>query len=585
MRYSSIPSAHSVVQHCKARGIKNIVISPGSRNAPLTLGFTGDPFFNCYSIVDERCAAFFALGMAQQLREGVAVICTSGSALLNYYPAVAEAFYSNIPLLVISADRPPYKIDIGDGQTIRQEGVFHRHILRTASLRQDVVHATQAIRAAGVILPTDISGLGKMQEEVQHYNDSLLNRALHWHSSALGPVHINVPLEEPLYGLLEKAQVDPHIENYPVTDPGELEGLGEIGPLWVKSVRKMVIIGASYPGAVEEDYLHLLAQDPSVLVFTETTSNCHHHEFFPSIDSIVAPIEKSVDHIERFKALQPEILLTFGGMVVSKKIKAFLRQYRPKHHWHIGSGEANDTYYSLSRHFKTTPNQFFGCFKQYMGGTPGNYRDYWKKIRSRYREMRDTYLAQIPFTDMQAFNRILASIPHGYQVQLANSSTVRYTQLFDMHPSLRVFCNRGASGIDGSTSTAMGAAFFDEQPTVFITGDLSFFYDSNALWSEYLRHDFRVVVINNQGGGIFRILPGMEESKNYETYFETVQDLNIGKLCDFFGIGHQVVSGEKDLAEALSDFYKPSGAAKLLEVQTPRLVNNKILLAYFDFLS
>ena len=118
MRHSSIPSAQLVVQHCKAKKVKNIVISPGSRNAPLTIDFTEDPFFSCFSIVDERSAAFFALGIAQQLREPVAVVCTSGSALLNYYPAIAEAFYSGIPLVVISADRPIYKVDVGDGQTI-----------------------------------------------------------------------------------------------------------------------------------------------------------------------------------------------------------------------------------------------------------------------------------------------------------------------------------------------------------------------------------------------------------------------------------------------------------------------------------
>ena len=133
--YSDIPSAQTLVLYFQSVGIKNIVISPGSRNAPLTLSFTKNPFFKCFSIVDERCAGFFALGMAQQLNEPVAVVCTSGSALLNYYPAVAEAFYSDIPLIVVSADRPNHKIDIGDGQTIRQDNVFKRHIGYSANLK------------------------------------------------------------------------------------------------------------------------------------------------------------------------------------------------------------------------------------------------------------------------------------------------------------------------------------------------------------------------------------------------------------------------------------------------------------------
>src|SRR5210317_1490406 len=145
MKYPKIPLAQTVVQLCKAHKIEHIVISPGSRNAPLTIGFTHDPFFKCYSIVDERSAAFFALGIAQQLKKPVALVCTSGSALLNYYPAVAEAYYSDIPLVILSADRMPHRIDIGDGQTIRQTGVFEPHLDTAAVLKPDVIHATETL--------------------------------------------------------------------------------------------------------------------------------------------------------------------------------------------------------------------------------------------------------------------------------------------------------------------------------------------------------------------------------------------------------------------------------------------------------
>ena len=143
MKRPQIKLAQHVIEACKAKQIKHIVISPGSRNAPLTIGFANDPYFNCYSIVDERCAAFFALGIAQQRREPVAVVCTSGSALLNYYPAFSEAFYSNIPLVVISADRPSSKIDIGDGQTIRQVNVLANHSAYNANL-SDETHSDKS---------------------------------------------------------------------------------------------------------------------------------------------------------------------------------------------------------------------------------------------------------------------------------------------------------------------------------------------------------------------------------------------------------------------------------------------------------
>ena len=145
VRYPEIPLAQTVVRFCERKGIQNIVICAGSRNAPLTNGFVEHPFFKTYSIVDERSAAFFAMGMAQQLKTPTAVVCTSGSALLNFYPAVAEAFYSNIPLVVISADRMPHHIDIGDGQTIRQKGVFEPHLVDFAYLTPDVTHASETI--------------------------------------------------------------------------------------------------------------------------------------------------------------------------------------------------------------------------------------------------------------------------------------------------------------------------------------------------------------------------------------------------------------------------------------------------------
>jgi 2-succinyl-5-enolpyruvyl-6-hydroxy-3-cyclohexene-1-carboxylate synthase len=585
MKTSIIPSARTVIYHCRMKGIRNIVISPGSRNAPLTLGFTGDPYFNCYSIVDERCAAFFALGMAQQLRHGVAVVCTSGSALLNYYPAVAEAFYSGIPLIVISADRPSYKIDIGDGQTIRQDHVFQRHIGQTALLKLDVIHATKAIRASGKNLPTDAAALARMQNEIQEYNDATLNQSLGFALNRRLPVHINVPFEEPLYQTSIEIPTSVKPEPPPLKDDIALKGLSAFGAIWQQARRKMLIVGAGYPKAVDERYLKILADDPSVLVFTETTSNCHHPGFFPGIDSIIAPLENSENRNEKFMELQPEVLLTFGGMVVSKKIKAFLREFRPLHHWHLGPGKAYDTYFSLSHHFSLDPNDFFKAFEGYMKPVESSYNHHWSGARDTYRKKREAYLRAIPFSDMLAFHHILGGIPEHYQVQLANSSTVRYSQLFDMNPSLRIFCNRGTSGIDGSTSTAIGAALVDKHPTVLISGDLSFIYDSNGLWNNYVRPDFRIILINNHGGGIFRILPGRRDDENFETYFETVQDLDIAKLCQFYGIAHSTVASEAALTESFSTFYKPSKTAKLLEIQTPRLENNKILLAYFDFLS
>ena len=582
MNYSSIPSAQTVVLHCKANGIQDIVISPGSRNAALTIGFTKDPSFKCFSIVDERCAAFFALGMAQQLQRPVAVLCTSGSALLNYYPAIAEAFYSNIPLVVISADRPFYKIDVGDGQTIRQDHVFDRHIGYSANMKQDIIHATEKVKKYA---PQNIAGnVDAEQFKIQGYNNEELHKALNLAIGLKLPVHINVPFEEPLYGKIPEATVKPYF-NEVIKSDTVIEDLDGFLDHWNSTKRKMVLVGVNYPNCVEQRFLDQLANDPSVVVLTETTSNIHHPNFFPSIDSILAPIEKSDAKGQLFEALQPEILLTFGGLVVSKKVKAFLRKYKPMHHWHIDKYKAYDTFFALSHHFNYHINKFLNQFLISAQKVESEYFEYWNSIKFEYEVKRKEYLQRIPFSDLTVFGQIFESIPENVQLQMANSSTIRYAQLFNLKPSIEVFCNRGTSGIDGSLSTAIGASVINEKQTIFLAGDLSFFYDSNGLWNNYIKSDFRIILINNDGGGIFRILPGQEETDNFETYFETTHNLNAADLCKMYGIEYSCVNEEKSLKKQLAEFFIGTGITKLLEIRTPRILNNKILIGYFDFIS
>ena len=579
MMYSDIPAAQTLVLYFKSKGVKNIVISPGSRNAPLTISFTKNSFFNCFSIVDERCAAFFAMGMAQHLQEPVAVLCSSGSAMLNFYPAVAEAYYSDIPLIVVSADRPSYRIDIGDGQTIRQENVLEKHIGYSANLKQDVSHATNTISKYGESL------LGNSQQEVQVHNEKEIAKALAVAFDEKYPVHINIPFEEPLYGREEEPSVQ--IQNVEIETglgtPTE-ENWHELAKIWNNSSRKMVLVGVNRPNAIDKDVLEILANDPNTVLFTETTSNLHHPDFFESIDSIIAPIEKSQNRQELFQKLQPELLVTFGGLIVSKKIKAFLREYKPKQHWHIDTKKANDTFYCLTKHIKTNPNQFFKRMGA-NGSDESDFKTFWEQRKDNYERKRKDYLKEIPFSDFMAFDRIIKNIPKGYQVHLANSSTVRYAQLFAMDPSLQVFCNRGTSGIDGTTSTAIGSSIYSNMPTVLLTGDLSFFYDSNALWNKYLRPDFRIVLINNSGGGIFRILPGKEDTEEFETFFETSHQLSAKDLAKMYGFDHITAKNENELEVGLEEFYSSSERPKILEVATPRVLNNKILLGYFDFIS
>lgn len=578
MKHPKIPLAQTVVQLCKAKNIQHIVLSPGSRNAPLTIGFSHDPFFNCYSIVDERCAAFFALGIAQQIQEPVAVVCTSGSALLNYYPAVAEAFYSNIPLVILSADRPKHLVGIGDGQTINQEDVFKNHILYSANLKQDLSEENKLELEELPLLKNIKNKLEKylgLQRTIQQHNDEQINAAINTSISQKVPIHINVPFNEPLYDMVDELVVNPKV--IPLSKNGiEVEDLSAFIKQWNIAKRKLILVGSNLPNTVNQNYLDILAADESVLVLTETTSNIHHERFIPGIDKLIAAL-----NTKEFEALKPDILLTFGGLVVSKKIKKFLREYKPKQHWHIGEHNANDTYFVLNKVFKTSVNTFFSKFLVQTKAIQSDYNNFWLSAFKSRREKHEDYIKLMPYCDFKVFAILLKAIPRHSQFQVGNSSAIRYTQLFDLDTTIQVFCNRGTSGIDGSTSTAIGAALASPLQTTYITGDLSFLYDSNALWNNYTPNNFRIIVINNGGGGIFRILPGHKNTSNFDTFFETKHNLTAKHLCQMFGFEYATATNEKELSVHLDNFYTVGKQPKLLEVFTPGDKNDEILLNYF----
>ena len=544
--YPKIPLAQSIIEICQQKGVQHIVISPGSRNAPLTIGFTNNPYFKCYSIADERCAAFFALGIAQQIQKPVVVVCTSGSALLNYYPAIAEAFYSQIPLIVISADRPQNKIDIGDGQTIRQENVFANHSLYNANL----------------------------QENVSTENDNNIQMALHVSVTQKGPVHINAPFEEPLYETVSELQVQPYIVDFNTKSKTFSLGNSTI-ETWNKAAKKLVLVGELFPNSVEQHFLDVLANDPSVVVLTEKTSNLHHPTFIDQIDTLITPFTD-----EDFKAFQPEILLTFGGMVVSKRIKAFLRKYKPAHHWHVDDLRAYDTFGALTNHFETKINTFLSQLlteKTIESSYQSSIATIWKDRVAKHQE----YTAQIPFSDFKVFDFICQNVPKNSQLQVSNSSAIRYLQLFDLDKSIQVFCNRGTSGIDGSTSTAIGAASASDLPTILITGDISFLYDSNALWNNYIPKNFKIILLNNSGGGIFRILPGHQETETFNRYFETSHQLNASHLAKMYGFDYFEANDEATLQQQYKSFLNQNEKPSILEIFTPEKENNGILLEFF----
>ncbi|RPD99690.1 2-succinyl-5-enolpyruvyl-6-hydroxy-3-cyclohexene-1-carboxylic-acid synthase [Aureibaculum marinum] len=547
--YSKKELSQLIVESCVAYNVEHVVISPGSRNAPLTIGFTNHSRIKSYSVVDERSAAFFGLGIAQQTQKAVALICTSGSALLNYYPAIAEAYYSNIPLIVISADRPKHLIDIGDGQTIRQENVFSNHIIFNANL---------------------IDGIDFEKE-----NSKLISKAIQLAILKSGPTHINVPFDEPLYETTTELVIN-SVDTELITLESDVDyDFENFVSLWNKSSKKLILIGAHYPDEIVQQQLSKLVMDESVLVFTETTSNVHHPKFINCIDKLISPLTD-----EDFERLKPEVLLTLGGLVVSKKVKQFLRKFKPEHHWHVHNDKSLDTFHCLSHHFKMPASLFLSYFTTIVESKNSDYQKTWLLEKERRTLKHNQFLSEVEFSDLKAFDVILNNLPDNIQLQLSNSSVIRYTQLFDNNSTIKIFCNRGTSGIDGSTSTAVGAASVSEGQTVLITGDISFFYDSNGLWNKYIPSSFRIILLNNGGGGIFKILPGPPQT-NALDYFETHHNLSAEHLCKMYQFDYVKAENLIELSTQIKTFFYNSNRPKLLEILTPSNLNDKILKSYF----
>ncbi len=555
--YPKTALAQLIILAVHQSGIETVVVSPGSRNAPLTIGFSNHPKIQTLSIVDERSAAFFALGVAQQTQKPVALVCTSGSALLNYYPAIAEAFYSNIPLVIISADRPKYLIDIGDGQTIRQENVFQNHILFSANLIEN-------------------------DSKVKVQNSKLVAEAIQTAISNKGPVHINVPFDEPLYETVN--EIDSVITNK-VQQSLEANVIAnkvkqslfpqKFSKIWNASSKKLILVGTHFPDNELQFVLNHFVNDASVLIMTETTSNLYHPKFINSIDQLIFSLDKNQQ-----KELQPDVLITLGGMVVSKKIKQFLRKHQPKHHWHVDALKPMDTYFCLTEFVQQKPFVFLGDLSLKKVELESNYQQKWLLEKEDREKNHQRILAKTKYSDLKVFEQVLKSVPNNCNLQLGNSSTIRYTQLFDINKALTVFCNRGTSGIDGSTSTAIGAAFAKGNQTVFITGDLSFFYDSNALWNNYIPKNFRIIIMNNAGGGIFRVIPG-PQTTNATDYFETPHNLTAEYLAKMYHFSYQSTNDIESLNVVLADFYSESNQPKILEIFTPKEINDVVLKNYF----
>lgn len=548
-------TAAELARLCAAKGVKYAVISPGSRSAPLVIAFNKQEGIECLQVIDERSAAFFALGMAQQLHAPVALICTSGSAVLNYGPAIAEAFYQRIPLLVITADRPEEWVDQGEGQAIRQHGVLALHMKRSVQLPR-------------------ITG----DELARWHCGRLINEAIDETLLPVpGPVHVNVPFAEPLYGTTEEHGSSRFIA--PVMTeafilPDHARWL--IGQL--SACKKVMVLSGQgvWSDGLRKQLVQLAAL-PQVTVHTEATSNLDDTAFLACIDRVIEGVNERNE-----KDLRPDLLITFGGAVVSKRIKTLLRKWKPAQHWNIDTGQRHyDTYQSLTHDIAVSPEIFFAQLTPSVVPNESIYGEVWKMMDESIRGKHNRILAAAPFCDLTVFNTLNDRIPGDSAVHLANSTPARYAQLFDRVRGHRWFGNRGTSGIDGCTSTAVGAAFATRQLTTLITGDTAFCYDSNAFWNNHLSADLKVIVIDNGGGNIFRYIDGPDKDAELLPWFEAPHSRSIEQLVKSFGLPYYHAHDHASLESGLDKLYAVHDKPALLHIITDAQISPRVLRDYF----
>lgn len=538
------------------KGITDVVISPGSRNAPLIHTFSGIPEFRCRNVVDERSAAYFALGLSLVRQKPVAMVCSSGTATLNYAPAVAEAYYQNIPLIVLTADRPDYWIDQAESQCIRQENIYRDFTKKEVSLplgesEKDLWHAAREI-------------------------NECLNLAV---SGTPGPVHINIPLEEPLHQLLDaelpEVKEIAEVGIQTSVSENELVGLAEIVN---RSQKILVLVGQMNPNSELESRLAEFVGKSGAVVLHEHLSNLCHPDFCGSIDALMAAIleDKPGD-------FRPDLVISFGGQFVSKSLKQFLRKNKPAEHWHLSpGGEHFDTYQSLTKVVKCEASAFFETISGPAHQNEKFYLKRWKEKETHVNQLRDEFVANIEFCDLKAFGLIGKRIPKNSAIHLGNSSPVRYALIQNRVEQAQYFSNRGTAGIDGCLSTAVGFASESEKLNTILLGDLSFFYDSNALWNKYVGTNLRIIVIHNGGGNIFSMIKGPGESPAFKEHFFTDNTHKAEILAKAFGLDYFKAANEAELEEALNEFYSSEQRkAALLEVFTNAEVNAHLFRELF----
>ncbi len=528
---------YDLVGICADYGVEKAVVCPGSRCAPLLIGFGKHPKVKTISITDERSAGFVGLGLAQQSEKPVVLVCTSGTAGQNFAPAITEAFYQQVPLIALTADRPPEWIDQWDGQTIHQENLYEPHVKGSFIYdEENVAVAEQAFELA-------LDG-------------------------ATGPVHLNIPIREPFYpesldDVVFATETRRTQRNISKSISEEITN--EFESILNLSEKVMVLGGQMEPNW---ELVRLLNQLDLPIV-GDVISNLY------GVNDVIYSGDQLFKHAD--DSLAPDFLITFGRSVIFKNIKLFLREHKPKVHWHIGFGMVGDPFQSLTQTIECDPVVFFKKWVSELATETQRAQSNYKNILLCDQKVLDKSVTKklndSDFNYFSAVRKVISQLPENSVLHLGNSMPVRIVNFIGINDStIDIWCNRGTSGIDGVVSTAVGHAIAEPNRShTLIIGDLSFFYDRNGLW---LNHEFpmnlQIVVLNDYGGGIFNIIQGPSNQVGLTNLFTTPHKRTAELTAKEFNMEYWSVGSMDELEKALKVF-----GSGILEIFTDMKTNTE----------